>query len=142
MTRSIYNRIMITVSVKLLSGTIDCDTSLTLSLVFIHIISECKRTLALLVCLGLKLLHLTSRNTTQLKNQMSGCCGLSGIDVPTTTNEMCFLPSHSYLKYIFQITTMFMQSIFIFVCKIIFLDFSKVAFLIQTLLRIFTFGHF
>ena len=71
---------------ELLGGAGDGHTTLTLLLLAIHKESEGERTLTETVGLGPELFHLTSIDTAELEDQMTGGGGLAGVDM-TADNE-------------------------------------------------------
>lgn len=86
--------VVVRVSVELLGGAGDGDTTGTLLLGLVHVEGEGERLLAQNLGLILELLHGTLIDATELEDQASGGGGLTGIDVAADNNGNVLLVTH------------------------------------------------
>mmetsp|Transcript_57629 Transcript_57629/g.122262 ORF Transcript_57629/g.122262 Transcript_57629/m.122262 type:complete len:241 (-) Transcript_57629:42-764(-) len=84
--RGIDDRVVVLVSEELLGVALDGDTTLTLLLARVKVVSEPEGRLALLLSHGRELVHLTLRDSPLLEDEMATGGGLSGIDVSADNN--------------------------------------------------------
>jgi len=82
----IDNGIVVLFSEELLGVALNGNTTFTLLLTSIEVVSETKRRFTLLFGNSLKLFHLTRGDASLLKDEVTTCGGLSGIDVSADDN--------------------------------------------------------
>jgi len=93
----IDDSVVVLVSEELLGVTLDGNTTFTLFLARIEVVSETERRLSLLFSEGLELGHLTIGDSSHLEDQVTASGGLSGIDVTADDEGQMFFLTHGRL---------------------------------------------
>merc|ERR1719498_1633092 len=96
---SIYNSVVVLVSEELLGVTLNGNSTLTLLLTGIKVVSETEGRLSLLLSHSLKLSHLTLGNSSALEDKVTTGGGLSSIYVPAHNNRKMFFSRVSHFEY-------------------------------------------
>merc|ERR1719498_982593 len=91
MARCINDCVVPLLSVELLGGACNCDTTLALFLLTIHVEGKGKRALTQALCLLLQLLQLTLRESTKLKDKTTSGSALATVNMATDDNGEVFL---------------------------------------------------
>lgn len=90
-TRSIDDSVVVLVGEELLGVALNGDTTFTLFLAGIEVVSKAKGRLALFLSRFLKLGHFTIRNSSKLEDQVAASGRLAGIDVSADNEREMFL---------------------------------------------------